>query len=95
MGCYDVLKYQYGKANILASLRCDGYSKIAIYQSLEADTWIYALKWPKNAIFDGQLHKKMGRYGILKYHYGITYDYVGKSQVQNFFTGHWRPRSEN
>ena len=55
-GRYGILKYHHGMAYKLASLRCDGYSKETLYRMMEAEKWKSALKWPKNAIFDGLLH---------------------------------------
>ena len=64
-------------AYMLASLRCDGYSKEALFRQMDAEKLKSALKWSKKAILDGLLHPEMGHYGILKYHYGIAYMLAG------------------
>ena len=48
MGHYGILKYHYGMVYMLASLRCDGYSKEALNWPLEPNKCTFALKKTQN-----------------------------------------------
>ena len=50
-----------GKSLVLQILK----TKEALNWPMEPHKWKSALKWPKNAIYDGLLHLYMGHYGIL------------------------------